>query len=91
MASFPLASELALVLADEFDEAAPFPNVLLTRMGVSYFTRENPLDCSDILQTVFIVYSLIGDVLRSAQGLLFLTVSVSVFVVLWKQVCDLLF
>jgi len=36
-----LSNELALVFADEFDLVL-FPNVLLTRMGVSYFTSENP-------------------------------------------------
>ena len=42
--------ELALVLAEAFDDClAPFPNVLLTRIGVSYFTKENPLDYSDIV------------------------------------------
>ena len=40
--------ELALVLADAFPPPtapeAPFaPNVLLTKMGVSYLTSENPL------------------------------------------------
>ena len=73
-------SELALVLADEFDDEAPFPKVLLTRMGVSYFTSENPLDCSDILFDGRDVFALIEDVVRSAQRFLEMSVSVSLFV-----------
>ena len=46
-AGSPELSELALVLADSFPPpTAPGlePNDLLTRIGVSYLTRENPLD-----------------------------------------------
>jgi len=43
LASDEALIELALVLADEFaDFVAPLPKALLTKMGVSYFTRENP-------------------------------------------------
>lgn len=47
---FPLGSlsrELALVLAEELD-FVPLPKVLLTKMGVSYLTSENPELYSDI-------------------------------------------
>jgi hypothetical protein len=44
LASEEALIELALVLADELADLAPapFPKALLTRMGVSYLTRENP-------------------------------------------------
>jgi hypothetical protein len=50
LASFPVESrELADVLADEFVLLEDFPNALLTKIGVSYFTSENPDDYRDIL------------------------------------------
>ena len=47
---------------------------------MSYFTSENPLDCSDILFDGCDVFALVEDVVRSAQGLLEMSVSVSLFV-----------
>jgi hypothetical protein len=43
--------ELALVLAEEFD-FVPLPKVLLTNIGVSYLTSENPELCSDIFNNL---------------------------------------
>jgi hypothetical protein len=42
LASDEAVIELALVLADELVDFAPFPKALLTKMGVSYLTREKP-------------------------------------------------
>jgi len=41
--------ELALVLAEELFYLAPLPKALLTRMGVSYLTKEKPELCSDMV------------------------------------------
>ena len=50
-AGSPVYNEEALVLADSLppptapDDFLPAPKDLLTKMGVSYLTSENPLDC----------------------------------------------
>jgi len=62
-AGSPEFKELALVFADSLPPATAFlaPKVLLTRMGVSYLTSENPLLYICIVSEVLVFGDLLAD------------------------------